>query len=248
MAKKKSSSKSSGKASPKRSKSKPEKKPSSEKKSTTKSPSSKSAPLVKKSRFGKQLKLSLPAQQSKKPARDFTRTKTFKNFEKKFLEPKRLRNRSGKFTKYKSGKYKKTKADSQYAKEIKKFWKQQYDVKGQSSKDVLKQVQKTFQQNTRNRFEKAKIMYWGKTAPKKIDGKWVKGKPKKRYLWRDKLTGKYLKGKGVGIRMLKAMEPVLVRNYMQKKGLKNYQKARKRFLKEIKNDSLRNIIQLYGPY
>lgn len=222
MAKKKSSSKSKGNVSPKRKQPKPKSKPV---------PKSKSSPS-----------------KASKPSRNYTRTKTFKAFEKKFLEPKRLRNRSGKFTKTPSGKFKKTKAQAEYAKDIRKFWKQQYNVKGQSAKDVLKQVQKTFQQNTRNRFVKTRIPYWGKTAPVKKDGRWVKGKPKKRYLWKDKLTGRYLRGKQVGVKMIKAMEPVLIKNFMQKKGLKNYQKARKRFLKEIKNESLRTIIQLYGPY
>lgn len=246
---KKGSTKSKGKVPPKKSKPKPKPKTTPVKKTSR---TSRSVPRIqrplKESRQPKHTNVLRPATPHPKSSRDFTRTKTFKSFEKKFLQPKRLRNRSGKFTKYKSGKYRKTKSDSSYANKIKSFWKQQYNIKGQSAKDVLKQVQKTFQQNTRNRFVKTKIMYWGKTAPQKKDGKWIKGKPKKRYLWRDKLTGKYLKGKAVGIRMLKAMEPVLIKNFMQKKGLKNYQKARKRFLKEIKNESLRNIIQLYGPY
>lgn len=129
------------------------------------------------------------------------------------------------------------KSDKKYWKEVKKHWKNLYEQKRQPANIARINVQKRFQRDTRNRFYKTKRTYWGTTKT---------GKPVKRYLWRDKLTGQWLKSRAVGARLLKAMEPDLIKSYMQKKGLKNYQKARKRYLKEIKNKSLGKIMDLYS--
>jgi len=50
----------------------------------------------------------------------------------------------------------------------------------------------------------------------------------------------------VGARMKKVMEPDLIRGFMRKNGLKNYQKARKRFLRETANQSMKTVAWLYG--
>lgn len=183
---------------------------------------------------------------AQKEKRDFEKTKTFKSFSKKYLQPKKIKTRKGKYVKYKSGNYKTTKTDDKYTQQIKKFWHEQYNVKGQKASDVLAQIQKIFIRNTRNRFYKTKIWYWGKTAWRKgKDGKMKGGKPIKRQVWRDRLTGQYLKGRQVGIKLLRAMQPDLIRNFMQRKGIKNYNKAKKAYFKSIRNKSLGKIMEMY---
>lgn len=229
MARKKRSQKRQGTASSKRSKPEPKRK---SKKSPPKkyivSSTPKSAPRplrpLKESKYSKKQKLSKPV--SPKPVeRNFLKTKTYKKFSKK----------------YKRG------ADKKYWKEIQTHFKQLYDKTGQPISIAKINIEKKFLRDTRNRFYKTKRTYWGKSKwTKGKDGKWKKGKPVKRMLWRDKLTGQWLRGKKVGKRLLKAMEPDLIRSFMQKKGLKNYQKARKRYLKSIKNKSLGKIMELYS--
>lgn len=157
---------------------------------------------------------------------DFDQTRTYKSFKKKFLR----------------------KTDADYLKKIRDFWEQQFK-KGISLREVKKQTLDRFVYDTRNRFYKSKKPYIGKTAFKKnAKGEWTGGKPKKRYMWRDRVTGRWIKGKNVFKALLKALEPFHVRNYMQKHKIKDYQKARKKYLKEIKNKSLSQIVQLYGIY
>lgn len=246
MAKKRSSAKSKAPASTKRrkTKSQPEK--------TNKPKSSKSSDVVKPKLLEGQKKDTSHLFETKKPSeqqinkRNFEKTRTFKSFSKKYLQPKRIKNNKGKYIKYKSGKYKTTKTDDKYAKQIKKFWHQQYNVKGQRAQDVLSQVNKIFLRNTRNRFYKTKISYIGKTAFRRgKNGKFIGGKPIKRQVWRDRLTGEYIRGKRVGVKLLKAMQPDLIRNFMQIKGIKNYNKAKKMYFKSIKNKSLGKIMELY---
>lgn len=168
----------------------------------------------------------IPTKKLPKTAKRFDKTQGFKNFNKKFLK----------------------KADKEYKKQIIEFWEQQYK-KGIPLKQVRKQTSDRYIYDTRNRFYKSRKPYLGKTAFKKNEkGEWVGGKPKKRYMWRDKLTGKWLKGRKVALAILKALEPFHVRNYMQKHKIKKYQKARKKYLKETQNKSLGEIVQLYGIY
>lgn len=157
---------------------------------------------------------------------DFDQTRTYKSFKKKFLR----------------------KTDADYLNKIREFWEQQYK-KGISLREVKKQTLDRFVYDTRNRFYKSKKPYIGKTAFKKnAKGEYVGGKRKKRYMWRDRLKGNWIKHGGVFKALLKALEPFHVRNYMQKHKIKDYQKARKKYLKEIKNKALGEIIQLYGIY
>lgn len=157
---------------------------------------------------------------------DFDQTRTYKSFKKKFLR----------------------KTDADYLNKIREFWEQQYK-KGISLREVKKQTLDRFVYDTRNRFYKSKKPYIGKTTFKKnAKGEWTGGKPKKRYMWRDRLKGRWIKHGGVFKALLKALEPFHVRNYMQKHKIKDYQKARKKYLKEIKNKALGEIIQLYGIY
>lgn len=258
MAKKKRSAKSKAPASPKRSKEKPKtpKKrhsPSHKSIKVNRPKTPEGASVIKPKLLAGQKKdtshLFEPKRQEQKKQivkRDFEKTKTFKSFKKKYLQPKRIKTTKGKFVKYKSGNYKTTKADTKYIEQIKKFWHDQYNVKGQKAQDVVSQVQKIFLRNTRNRFYKTKIWYWGKTAWRKgKDGKMKGGKRVKRQVWRDKLTGEYIKGRKVGVRILRAMQPDLIRNFMQIKGIKDYNKAKKLYFKSIKNKSLGKIMELY---
>ena len=157
--------------------------------------------------------------------RDFEKTKTFKKFNKKTLK----------------------KTDNKYAKEIKEFIKHQYDIKGQSGKIVMAQIKRKFFSDTRKRFYKTKIWYWGLSSWRQDKkGKWHHPHPVKRQLWRDRYTGKYLRSKRIGMQMLKAMEPDFIRRFMQLHKIKNYGKGRSKYLKVTKNLSLRKIIELYG--
>lgn len=175
---------------------------------------------------GKDIESVIKRARSKFSQDDFDQNRTYKSFKKKFLR----------------------KTDADYLKEINEFWEQQYK-KGVSSRQIRKDATNRFVYDTRNRFYKSKKPYIGKTAFKKNKkGEWMGGKPKKRYMWRDKLTGRWIKGKNVFKSLLKALEPFHVRNYMQKHKIKDYQKARKKYLKEIKNKTLGEIVQLYGIY
>lgn len=175
---------------------------------------------------GKTLKPVKPIQHPPRKRAEFDKTKSFKRFNKKFLR----------------------KTDDEYKKEIKDFWKQQYDKKIPLS-EILKQTKARYVNDTRNRLRKSKRPYWGKSIFKKDKkGNWVGGKPRKRYLWRDKLKGKWIRGKNVGEIILKILEPVHVRNYMKIHKIKNYQTARKKYLKETRNMALGQIVQLYGYY
>ena len=175
---------------------------------------------------GKPIESVIQKAKSKFAQTDFDKTKTFKNFQKRYLK----------------------KTDSDYKTEIKKFWEQQYK-KGIPLREVKKQTANRFIYDTRNRFYKSKRPYIGKTAFKKNKkGDWAGGKPKIRHMWRDKLTGRWIKHKSVFKSLLKALEPLHVRNYMKIHKIKSYQKARKKYLKEIKNMALGQIVQLYGIY
>lgn len=182
-------------------------------------------PSQKKTPKSKPSKPSKPARPSKPKVRNFKRTYLFKQFKKKFSKD----------------------ADKKYWKKVERYWQTEYDKRKRPATVVKAGVTKKFVRTIKNRFKETKKPYIGVTSWKKgKDGKWKKGKPVKRYFWKDKLTGELLRGKRVGYAIKKAMEPDLIRGYMKKHGLKNYQKARKRFLKDTKNAGIRNIIWMYG--
>lgn len=200
------------------------KKKGSKKSKPSASPKRSSAPR-KPAKSVKSSRSSKPAKYQKPKARNFKRTFVFKQFKDKF---------------------KKT-ADKKYWKKIEKYWASEYDKKGRPATVVKAGVNKKFVRTIKSRFSETKKPYKGFGAWKKDkNGVWKQGKPIKRYFWRDKLQGDLLRGKKVGARMRKVIEPDLIRGYMRKHGLKNYQKARKRFLKDVKNKSMRNVIWLYG--
>lgn len=237
MAKKKSSAKSITSATSKRSGSKASQKPKSksktpkqkqikfpkEKKTTV---LSKKPAQTKKSKYSKPSPSSSTTSRSTKPrVRNFKKTYLFKDFKKKFGKD----------------------ADKKYWKKVERYWQTEYDKKKRPATIVKAGITKKFVRTIKNRFKETKKSYMGVSAWKKgKDGKWKRGKAVKRYFWKDKLTGELLRGKRVGARIRKVMEPDLIRGYMRKHGLKNYQKARKRFLKETKNTSIRTIVWLYG--
>lgn len=160
-----------------------------------------------------------------KKERDYSKTKTYKNLAKKY----------------------KRRSDKKYWKEIQKEFKALYDKKGQPLKIVMISIDKKFISNTRHRLRETKIKYTGKEKWRKgKDGKWKEGKTATRYKYRDRLTGTYLKGKKVGRRFLQVMQKDLIRKYMKKKRIKNYNKAKKKFWEEAENKSIRSIIKLYG--
>lgn len=178
----------------------------------------------------KPLKLSKQAQKYSPPpapkkSRSFEKTKTYKNFAKQY----------------------KRKADKKYWKEIKSQWKLLYDEKGQPARIVLINIENKFVRNTKNRLKETGIKYWGREKwHKGKDGKWKEGKPRKRNKYRDRLLGNYVKGKKVGIRFLKVMEKDLIRKYMKKKRIKNYNKAKKRFWKEAESASVHRLVSMFG--
>lgn len=236
MAKKKSSVKSKASATSKRRESKASQKSKSkekpqqkqikfpkEKKTTV---PSKKPVQTKKSKSSKPSRTSRTISRSTKPrVRNFKKTFLFKEFKKKFGKE----------------------ADKKYFKKVEKYWQTEYDKKKRPATVVKAGITKKFVRTIKNRFKETKKSYMGVSKWKKgKDGKWKKGNPVKRYFWKDKLTGELLRGKRVGYAIRKAMEPDLIRGYMKKHGLKNYQKARKRFLKETKNASVRTIVWLYG--
>lgn len=168
---------------------------------------------------------STASRQTKPRVRNFKRTYLFKEFKKKFGKE----------------------ADKKYWKKVERYWQTEYDKKKRPATVVKAGITKKFVRTIKNRFKETKKPYMGVTSWKKDkNGVWKKGKPVKRYFWKDKLTGELLRGKRVGARIRKVMEPDLIRGYMKKHGLKNYQKARKRFLKETKNTSIRTVVWLYG--
>lgn len=221
MANKKSSKKSRGKVSSKKAKAdKPKQRQirfPKEKKTRPSSLVPRPSPLKKKP--------SKPSRPSKPRVRNFKRTYLFKQFKKKFGKE----------------------ADKKYWKKVEKYFQTEYDKKKRPATVVKAGITKKFVRTIKNRFQQTRKPYMGVTAWKKDkNGVWKKGKPVKRYFWRDKLTGELLRGKQIGARMRKVMEPDLIRGFMKKHGLKNYHKARKRFLKETRNASIRTIVWLYG--
>lgn len=181
---------------------------------------------TKKSKSSKPSPTSRTTSRSTKPrVRNFKKTYLFKDFKKKFGKD----------------------ADKKYWKKVERYWKTEYDKKKRPATVVKAGITKKFVRTIKNRFKETDKSYMGVSAWKKNkEGIWKRGKPVKRYFWRDKLTGELLRGKRVGARIRKVMEPDLIRGFMRKHGLKNYQKARKRFLKETKNTSIRTIVWLYG--
>lgn len=223
MAKKKIAQKSKGKASSKRSQPKPKSKVKSapEKKYVT-SKTPRSVPKVL--RPLKKSQTSRPAP-SKPKERNFLKTKSFKQFSRQY----------------------KRRADKDYWKQIKKTWKELYDKKGQPVRIVKINIEKKYIRNTKNRLIETKKKYWGREKWRKgPDGKWKEGKAMKRNVYRDKLLGNYVKGRKVGIRFLKVMEKDLIRKYMKKHRIKNYNKAKKRFWKDAESKSIHTLIKLYG--
>ena len=226
MAKKKSSSKSKGNATPKKggvnksSKANPKSKAPA-KYITSNTP--RSAPKALRPLKESKKSYSAPKQVAKE--RNFLKTKAFKNFSRRY----------------------KRRADKDYWKDITKTWKELYDKKGQPARIVKINIEKKYIRNTKNRLIETKKKYIGREKWRKgTDGKWKEGKPKKRNMYRDKLLGNYVKGKKVGIRFLKVMEKDLIRKYMKKHRIKNYNKAKKKFWKDAENKSIHTIIRLYG--
>lgn len=223
--KKKGSSKSSGKASPNRKPAKQNKKPKTgppNRYVTSKTP--RSVPKVlrplKKSKQVKQV----PAKKIVKE-RNFLKTKTYKKFAKKF----------------------KRRADKKYWKQIQKEGKMLYDKKKQPMRIVMINIEKKYVRNTKNRLIETKKKYLGRDKWRKnAKGKWQEGKVTKRNMYRDRLLGNYVKGKKVGVRFLKVMEKDLVRKYMKKHRIKNYNKAKKKFWQEAEKKSLHTLVKLYG--
>ena len=234
MANKKSSKKNKGTAPPKRSVTKASQKSKSKGKSTKqqqiKFPQQKKTPLQTPKKAqpqkSKTSRTSTSTSRSTKPKpRNFQKTYLFKQFKKKYGKE----------------------ADAKYWKKVQKYWQTEYDKKGRPATVVKAGITKKFVRTIKNRFKETKKSYTGVTSWKKDkNGVWKKGKPIKRYFWKDKLTGELLRGKRVGARIRKVMEPDLIRGYMKKHGIKDYQKARKRFLKETKNTSIRTVVWLYG--
>lgn len=180
---------------------------------------------AKSSKSNKSSKSSKPVKSPKPKARNYKRTFVFKQFR---------------------DKYKKT-ADKDYFKKIEKYWKNEYDKRGRPATVVQSGITKKFVRTIKNRFSETKRPYKGRNKWRKDkQGVWKPGSIVKRYFWKDKLQGDLLRGKKVGARMRKAIEPDMVRGYMRKHGLKNYQKARKRFLKDTKNKGMQNVIWLFG--
>lgn len=189
---------------------------------TSKTPKSLPRPLrpLKESKKAKLSKV-----QKKPKERHYEKTKTYRKFAKKF----------------------KRRADKEYWKEIQKEFKVLYDQKGQPLRIVLININKKFVYNTKNRLIETRKKYWGKEKWRKgKDGKWKEGKPRLRNMYRDRLRGNYVKGDAVGVRFLKVMEKDLVRKYMKKHRIKNYNKAKKKFWKEAESKSIWTLVQLYG--
>lgn len=223
----KGSTKSKGKVPPKRGKSesKPKSKNSPKKKYIT-SKSPRSVPKVlrplKESKKSKQVNISKKATSKE---RNFLKTKTYKNF---------------------AGQYKR-RADKDYWKDIQRQWKELYDKKGQPARIALINIEKKYIRNTKNRLVETKKKYTGREKWRKgADGKWKEGKAKKRNMYRDKLLGNYVKGKKVGLRFLKVMEKDLVRKYMKKHRIRNYNKAKKKFWSDAETKSIHTLVKLYG--
>lgn len=161
----------------------------------------------------------------KKENRNYKKNKAYKKFAKKYGR----------------------KADKEYWKEIQKEFKTLYNEKGQPMRIVMISIEKRFVNNTKKRLRKTKIKYTGREKWRKgKDGKWKEGKDKVRYKYRDRLSGNYVKGKTVGIRFLKVMEKDLIRRYMKKKRIKNYNRAKKKFWQEAEGKQMRVLVRLYG--
>lgn len=251
---KKGSKKSKGKSSPKRSqpnkkskvirkkapqrretvvkKTAPAKKPAPAKKTpekfiTSKTPKTTPRPLraLKESAKSKQTKALKPAPKVEPKPRNYAKTRTYKNFARQY----------------------KRKADKEYWKDIQKEFKLLYDKKGQPLRIVLININKKFVHNTKNRLKETKRKYWGKEKWRKDkEGKWKEGKATLRNMYRDRLRGNYLKGEKVGIRFLKVMERDLVRKYMKRHRIKNYNKAKKKFWQDAETKSIYSLVRLYG--
>lgn len=239
---KKGSKKSKGKSSPKRSQPKKKTKVNRPKAPQKKTPPAKKAPEkfvtsttpktlpralrpLKESAKTKQQKISKPAPKVEPKPRNYLKTKSYKNFARQY----------------------KRKADKEYWKDIQKEFKLLYDKKGQPLRIVLININKKFVHNTKNRLRETNIKYWGKEKWRKgKDGKWKEGKPTLRNMYRDRLRGNYLQGDKVGKRFLKVMERDLVRKYMKRHRIKNYNKAKKRFWQDAETKSIYSLIKLYG--
>lgn len=228
MAKKKSSSKSKGKVSPKSSQPKQRAKvKTSPQKDYVTSRTPKSEPRVL--RPLKPSKALQKAKSTQKPSgpkqRNFLKTKTYKNFAKQY----------------------KRRADKGYWKEIQKQWKTLYDQKQQPARIVLINIEKKYIRNTKNRMKETKKKYLGREKWRKgADGKYKEGRITMRNMYRDRLSGNYVRGTRVGPRFLKIMEKDLVRKFMKVHRIKNYNKAKKRFWKVAKTKSIHTLVKLYG--
>lgn len=163
---------------------------------------------------------------SKGPApKNYLKTKTYKQFARQY----------------------KSRADKDYWKQIQKDFKTLYDKKGQPLRVVMININKKYVHNTKNRLQETRLKYTGKEKWRKgKDGKWKEGRLTTRNKYRDKLLGQYVKGKAVGKRFLKVMEKDLVRKFMKKHRIKNYNKAKAKFWKEAESKSIYKLVQLYG--
>lgn len=231
------------------------------------SPKRKASPSPKKSRVSKksQAKSQKKSKPQKKDTPDYVQSKTPKKLPaplrplkpsaklKKAQKaapsaaPKKQRNYLKTRTYKKFAKQYKRKADKDYWKNIQKEFKTLYDNKGQPIRVVMININKKFVHNPKERLKETNRKYLGKEKWRRgKDGKWKEGKVKLRNMYRDKLLGNYLKGRKVGVRFLKVMEKDLVRKYMKKNRIKNFNKAKKKFWKETEEKSIWSIVQLYG--